>query len=107
MSTNTADYMRWWRGHGPRPVPPGPHVKPTPWMDQANCAGMDTELMFPGRGDNKAYAAAKAVCAACPVATECLEYALEHGEHHGIWGGKSERERRRIRLQRRRQQGAA
>lgn len=44
-------------------------------------------------------ARAKKVCAACPVATECLEHALRAGEVHGIWGGLNEVERRNLRQQ--------
>jgi WhiB family redox-sensing transcriptional regulator len=52
-------------------------------------------------------ARAKAVCATCPVQHRCLQHALEHREHHGIWGGTTEAERRRIlRRRRRRTTGA-
>jgi hypothetical protein len=50
---------------------------------------------------------AKAVCAACPVQTRCLQHALEHREHHGIWGGTTEAERRRIIRRRRRRAAGA
>ncbi len=56
---------------------------------------------FPQRGEDAR--PAKAVCAACPVRTDCLDQALSTGEKHGIWGGLSERERRRIRGQRHRE----
>jgi WhiB family redox-sensing transcriptional regulator len=69
-----------------------------PWMDDAACADTDPNTWFPERGTtNKPMLA---VCATCPVKTHCLEYAIAHGEHHGIWGGTSERQRRRIRQQR-------
>jgi WhiB family redox-sensing transcriptional regulator len=74
------------------------------WLDHRACADVDTALFFPGRGDNLATAAAKAVCAGCPVAAECLEYALENGERFGIWGGTSENERRSLRRGIRRRQ---
>lgn len=65
------------------------------WMLAAACRGLDPELFFPPRGAPTDHA--KAVCARCTVTAECLEYSLDGGEHHGIWGGKSERERRSIR----------
>lgn len=67
----------------------------TPWADQAACRGMDPGLMFPARGEDAR--AAKAVCATCPVRAECLDYALSNGEYYGIWGGKSEKERKSLR----------
>ena len=68
------------------------------WMGQANCSGVDPDLFFPERGVTTREA--KAVCRACVVREPCLEYALENGEKFGIWGGTSERERRRIRKMR-------
>lgn len=65
------------------------------WQAYGNCLGVDPALFFPERGASTA--PAKAVCAGCVVKTECLDYALTHGEKYGIWGGKSERERRRMR----------
>jgi WhiB family redox-sensing transcriptional regulator len=67
-------------------------------MLQANCLGCDPDLFFPARGES--CADAKAVCRGCRVRVECLEYALALGEKHGIWGGLSERERRRLRRRR-------
>lgn len=68
------------------------------WQDDANCLGVDPDLFFPERGASTREA--KEVCRACSVKTQCLEYALVNGEKFGIWGGMSERERRRIRRQR-------
>ena len=68
------------------------------WQDFANCLGVDPDLFFPERGASTKEA--KSVCGGCEVKMECLEYALRHGEKFGIWGGMSERERRRIRRQR-------
>jgi WhiB family transcriptional regulator, redox-sensing transcriptional regulator len=68
------------------------------WQEQANCLGVDPDLFFPERGASTREA--KGVCRGCEVRTECLEYALDHGEKFGIWGGLSERERRRVRRQR-------
>lgn len=66
-------------------------------FDEARCRGMDPEFFFPERGQSTA--AAKAVCASCPVVVECLQEALDTPSHKdgGIWGGTSERERRYIR----------
>ena len=78
------------------------------WQDNANCLGVDPDLFFPERGASTREA--KEVCRACIVRVECLEYALGNGEKFGIWGGMSERERRRIRRARalaRRANGAA
>jgi len=68
------------------------------WQDEANCLGVDPDLFFPERGASTREA--KEVCRGCVVREECLEYALVNGEKFGIWGGMSERERRRIRRQR-------
>jgi WhiB family redox-sensing transcriptional regulator len=68
------------------------------WQDFANCRGADPDLFFPERGASTREA--KEVCRGCVVRDDCLEYALQNGEKFGIWGGLSERERRRIRRQR-------
>ncbi len=68
------------------------------WQAQANCLGVDPDLFFPERGASTSEA--KAVCAGCSVREDCLEYALANGEKHGVWGGETERGRRRIRRQR-------
>jgi WhiB family redox-sensing transcriptional regulator len=68
------------------------------WQDYANCLGVDPDLFFPERGASTREA--KEVCKGCVVREDCLEYALANGEKFGIWGGLSERERRRIRRQR-------
>ena len=65
------------------------------WQHQANCMGVDPDLFFPERGASTREA--KEVCRGCVVREDCLEYALENSEKFGIWGGMSERERRRIR----------
>lgn len=65
------------------------------WQNFANCLGVDANLFFPERGASTT--TAKEVCRGCVVRQECLDYALRHGEKFGIWGGLSERERRRIR----------
>lgn len=69
------------------------------WMAQANCRGLeDPSIMFPERGQSTR--PAMRVCGSCPVRSECLEFALENNERHGMWGGTSGRERRRIQAQR-------
>lgn len=68
------------------------------WKAHGKCRGCDPNLFYPERGTSTREA--KAVCAACTVRTECLEYSLANGERFGIWGGASERERRRIRQRR-------
>ncbi len=67
------------------------------WQDQALCAQTDPEAFFPDKGGSTREA--KRVCRSCEVRAECLEYALEHDERFGIWGGMSERERRRLKRQ--------
>lgn len=64
------------------------------WQDQALCAQTDPEAFFPEKGGSTREA--KRICQACAVRDECLEYALEHDERFGIWGGLSDRERRRL-----------
>lgn len=67
------------------------------WQDQALCAQTDPEAFFPEKGGSTREA--KRICQACGVRDECLEFALEHDERFGIWGGLSERERRRLKKQ--------
>ena len=64
------------------------------WQDRALCAQTDPEAFFPEKGGSTREA--KRVCRSCEVRAECLDYALEHDERFGIWGGLSERERRRL-----------
>lgn len=72
------------------------------WHAQAACRGLDAALFYPADDDNEAIEVAKAVCAQCPVKGPCLEYALDVREKNGVWGGFTERDRRRIIRQRRR-----
>lgn len=65
------------------------------WMVDARCLDADPEAFFPEKGGSTREA--KRICADCPVTEACLEYALENDERFGIWGGLSERERRRVR----------
>ncbi|WP_456569617.1 WhiB family transcriptional regulator [Blastococcus sp. SYSU DS0539] len=69
------------------------------WRLDALCAETDPEAFFPDKGGSTREA--KRVCTGCPVRAQCLEFALASDERFGIWGGLSERERRRLRLQRR------
>ncbi len=67
------------------------------WQTDALCAQTDPEAFFPEKGGSTRDA--KRVCGACNVRSQCLEYALANDERFGIWGGMSERERRRLRKQ--------
>lgn len=64
------------------------------WQERALCAQTDPEAFFPEKGGSTREA--KRICMGCEVRDECLEYALAHDERFGIWGGLSERERRRL-----------
>jgi len=68
--------------------------EPPPWMADAVCATTDPEAFFPEKGGSTREA--KAICARCSVQAECLDWALDRDERFGIYGGLSERERRRI-----------
>lgn len=64
------------------------------WQERALCAQTDPEAFFPEKGGSTREA--KRICLGCEVKDECLEYALANDERFGIWGGLSERERRRL-----------
>ncbi len=64
------------------------------WQERALCAQTDPEAFFPEKGGSTREA--KRICTTCAVRSDCLEYALAHDERFGIWGGLSERERRRL-----------
>lgn len=64
------------------------------WQERSLCAQTDPEAFFPEKGGSTREA--KKICTGCEVRSECLEYALAHDERFGIWGGLSERERRRL-----------
>jgi WhiB family redox-sensing transcriptional regulator len=66
----------------------------TIWMARGSCANTDPEVFFPH--DGIGVALAKLVCEGCTVTAPCLEYALVNRVEHGVWGGCSERQRRRI-----------
>jgi WhiB family redox-sensing transcriptional regulator len=73
-----------------------------PWRSAAACRGLDPQIFYPATDDELEAAPAKAVCELCPVREPCLDHALGHREKDGVWGGATERERRRIVRQRRR-----
>jgi WhiB family redox-sensing transcriptional regulator len=77
----------------PDPDQPGPLA----WQERALCAEVDSEMFYPEKGGSTREA--KRVCLACEVRAECLDYALARDERFGIWGGLSERERRRVKKQ--------
>jgi WhiB family redox-sensing transcriptional regulator len=72
---------------------------PPDWRDDAACRDADPDLFFPD-GDIRSGRAqvrmAKLICRGCPVSTTCLSWALASGQEHGIWGGLTEDERRRL-----------
>lgn len=75
----------WFAEAACRPELRPPDVSPQRW----------TGMFFPGRGAS--LAEARDICRVCPVRGDCKVYAVEHREHHGVWGGASERDRRRMR----------
>jgi len=90
------------------PSPPSPPASPPPaaapspgteWMAHGNCASETPASFFPS--DGVGVEVARRICQDCPVKQQCLEFALTNRVDHGVWGGTSERERRRI-LKRRR-----
>ena len=71
---------------------------PLAWQTDSLCAQTDPEAFFPEKGGSTRDA--KRICTGCTVRSECLEYALQNDERFGIWGGLSERERRKLRRSR-------
>ena len=69
------------------------------WRNRAACRGVDPDVFYPASDEETEVA--KAICAQCPVREACLEYALANRERDGVWGGATERERRRMIRQRR------
>lgn len=103
--TDTGSAMTEWSGGATNRshlsvVPEAPEVfdaEPVTaeeWQDRALCAQTDPEAFFPEKGGSTREA--KKICLGCEVRSECLDYALVHDERFGIWGGLSERERRRL-----------
>ena len=74
------------------------------WQRHAACRGLEAEIFYPSEDDETAFEA-KAVCAACAVSGECLEYAIAVREKEGVWGGQTAAER--VRIIRRRRRAAA
>lgn len=72
-----------------------PHLTPPQWMKQALCAQVDTDLFFPDIGESNREA--KLICRRCDVQPDCLAYAVNGKIPFGVWGGKSDRERRNLR----------
>ena len=83
-----------------RMLPIEPAREDLAWLDLARCAEVDPELFFIEKGGSTA--PAKRICQSCEVRAECLEFALENEyvAGYGVWGGMSERERRRLKHQR-------
>lgn len=79
-----------------RPVPVDDE-NPLGWQTDALCAQTDPEAFFPEKGGSTREA--KRICQGCEVKADCLEYALHNDERFGIWGGLSERERRKLKRQ--------
>jgi WhiB family redox-sensing transcriptional regulator len=75
-------------------------TKPPAWRQKAACRGVDPDIFYPMSDEDAEEA--RAVCEGCQVRKACLEWALTHREHEGVWGGATERERRRLLRQRRR-----
>lgn len=75
-------------------MPPALTPDDPQWQEKALCAQTDPEAFFPEKGGSTREA--KRICMGCEVRDQCLEYALAHDERFGIWGGLSERERRRL-----------
>jgi WhiB family transcriptional regulator, redox-sensing transcriptional regulator len=78
----------------------GPSVQK--WRTIGLCKGSETMVFYPPSDDESLAEAAKTICSMCAVRQPCLEFALNTREKHGVWGGLTERERRRVLRQRRR-----
>ncbi len=78
---------------------PGDLFASAAFMAFGACRGADPDVFFPDQGQS--LEPARRICAECVVRDECLEYALDNRERFGVWGGTSERERRRLRRARR------
>lgn len=86
-----------------QPTRPIEVVDESAWRDKAECLHLPVDLFFPEKGDcNTVDTArqAKQVCAQCPVRVQCLEYALEHEQSYGVFGGMTVRERAKERKKR-------
>ena len=81
------------------PNPMNNSIRSTEWMNEGNCRNFPPAVFFPA--DGAGVDRARLICTTCPVTSQCLEYALAEHIDHGVWGGCSERERRRIAKRRR------
>lgn len=77
----------------------------TDWKSMAACRGVEPDLFFPFDPGRDVGKEAKEICDGCKVRQICLEFALQNGEKYGVWGGTSERTRKRMRTQRARNAG--
>lgn len=97
-----------WRNPDRQLTPPDPQTprnavdqtKPMTWRAKAACRGVEPGIFFPVTDEEADDA--KAICSVCSVRQACLDWALATREHDGVWGGATERERRRMLRQRRR-----
>jgi WhiB family redox-sensing transcriptional regulator len=96
MKLGTERRSATWIRHLPKALE---DLMDTEWMAAGNCAHEPPATFFPS--DGVGVEVARRICDGCPVKEPCLEHALAHRIDHGVWGGCSERERRRILKQRR------
>lgn len=88
-----------WRRSFNTPLGPTSTPRAEDWRDHAVCREEDPELFFPVGNSADAYHqadAAKAVCARCPVMEQCGRWAIRNRVEHGVWGGMSENDRRKV-----------
>jgi WhiB family redox-sensing transcriptional regulator len=71
-------------------------VQAAEWEEQALCRTVEDQTVFFPEHGNRSPAKAKAICRRCPVRDECLSAAFENDERFGIWGGLTEKERRKL-----------
>lgn len=71
------------------------------WRMKGSCRGSDPLVFYPSDEEEALAEQAKAICAGCAVLKQCREFALSTREKHGVWGGLTERDRRRVLRQRR------
>lgn len=71
-------------------------IQPEPWVGDARCAEVDPDIFFPSKGEVPIADLARTVCGGCPVADECLSFALRTDQRYGIWGGLTTRQRRSL-----------
>jgi WhiB family redox-sensing transcriptional regulator len=80
-------------------MPPRRLFERADWQQDAACRGKGADMFFIERGASlHGYDVARQICQRCPVREDCLAYAIDGAERFGIWGGLTERERRRLRL---------